>query len=437
MFEQLLHFEGYDISSADRVVNACRALSGSELHAWQEKTKWELVRHHAAHNPLYREKIGGHIPSSWTDLPVMSKTDYQRELKGMLSKGFTRAHVYRANTSGSSGHPFSFAKDRFAHACTWSLIKQRYAWHGLSLGSLQARFYGIPLETLPHAKEKLKDLVMRRVRFPVFDLSDGILETFEKRFHNVRFDYVYGYTNSLVMFARYLIRKGSMLKSVCPSLKVCITTSEVCTREDRDLLGKAFGTPVVNEYGASEVGVIAFENPAGDWILSEENLFIEAVDEAGHPVTDGVSGALLITDLRNRAMPFIRYSIGDVGSLGASSGKEPGVRRRLITLDGRVNDTIVLPSGKRSPGLTFYYISRSVLESSGVLREFIIRQTGLRDFVFDVVSDRPLTSREEAVVKEKMDLYLEPGLNLTINRVPSIQRSGSGKIKHFFSELPA
>jgi phenylacetate-CoA ligase len=144
-----------------------------------------------------------------------------------------------------------------------------------------------------------------------------------------------------------------------------------------------------------------------------------------------------VTDLHNRAMPFIRYSIGDIGVLASSEHDGDFHRKRIVSLQGRVNDTIVLPSGKRSPGLTFYYISRSILESSGVLREFIIRQTGLSDFIFEIVSDRALTAEEEAAIKAKMDLYLEPGLHLTIRRVPAIVRPPSGKIKHFYSELVA
>jgi phenylacetate-CoA ligase len=163
---------------------------------------------------------------------------------------------------------------------------------------------------------------------------------------------------------------------------------------------------------------------------------MEMVDDNGHPVRDGESGYILLTDLYNKAFPFIRYKIGDVGAIKAEMIGSQDIRnKKLLKLDGRENDTIVLPSGKKSPGLTFYYVSRSILEGSGVFREFIIRQTALNEFVFDIVSDRPLNSEEEKEIQEKMNLYLEPGLNLKINRVPMIKRPNSGKIKHFYSEL--
>ena len=90
---------------------------------------------------------------------------------------------------------------------------------------------------------------------------------------------------------------------------------------------------------------------------------------------------------------------------------------------------------KKSPGLTFYYISRSILETSGVLKEFIIRQTKLDKFVFDIVSYRPLNEKEKNKIQLNMDKYLEPGLKIEINNVNQIKRPHSGKIKHFYSEI--
>ena len=65
----------------------------------------------------------------------------------------------------------------------------------------------------------------------------------------------------------------------------------------------------------------------------------------------------------------------------------------------------------------------------------MIRQTALDEFVFDVVSDAPLSGDEVGSIEEKMTLYLEPGLRLRINRVPEHPRLPSGKRKHFFSEI--
>ncbi len=435
IFEVYLKLLRYDIYKAAREVVHIQLLSPKAFHRWQHEQKWRIARYHYENNLFYRRKVGDTFPDKWEDLPLMQKSDYQDDLSNLLSKGYSTKNTYISSTSGSSGHPFFFAKNKEAHAMDWALIKNRYSWHGLKLNPRQARFYGIPLEKISYLKEIIKDKMMNRVRFPVFDLSNHKLKKYLACFKKNKFVIVYGYTNSIVIFARYLLNLKIKLKDVCPSLQYCITTSEVLTVEDRQILEDAFGVKVINEYGASETGIIAFEDSEGDWKISEEILDYEIIDDENKPIPNGQEGNIVITDLDNKAMPFIRYKIGDIGIISTKSSSD-GKSRVLEKLLGRENDTIILPSGKRSPGLTFYYISRSILESSGVLKEFIIRQTSVDKFEYDVVSDRDLNLQEIKEIRGQMHKYLEPGLKLTINRVKTIKRPRSGKIKHFYSEIP-
>jgi phenylacetate-CoA ligase len=429
-FDQILRWRGFQMGAAEAALADFDRLSRAERAAWIEDKKRDIVQYHATHNPFYGGIIKEAAHSEWSQLPIITKRDLQAPLETMLSSTFSRKDVYISNTSGSSGHPFFFAKDKLCHALTWSFILRKYKSLDIHLGDWQARFYGIPLDKISYTKEKVKDLFMHRVRFPVFDMGDVMLEKFLMQFRKTKIHYVYGYTNAVLLFAQFLVRKGIRLVDVCPTVKRCIVTSEVCRDEDKQIIEKAFGVPVIREYGASELDVIAIEDVQGRWALNEANLFVEVLSENNTVLPRGESGRLVITSLHNKAMPFIRYDIGDIGML-----EEDDRGIMLKTLAGRVNDTIILPSGKKSPGLTFYYVSRSILESSGVLKEFIIRQTAVNSFEFDVVSDRPLTPDETKDIHNKMDLYLEPGLTLKINRVEKIVRPASGKIKHFYSEL--
>ena len=99
------------------------------------------------------------------------------------------------------------------------------------------------------------------------------------------------------------------------------------------------------------------------------------------------------------------------------------------------NDNILLPSGKISPGLTFYYISRSILESVGFIEEFIIRQVSLDTFVFEIVTKNKIDKKIFKILKNNMDKYLETGLIVRVKKVDKIKRPKSGKIKHFYCEL--
>ena len=435
LFESIMLLQGYNIRKAENILNVILSYNNEQLKAWQEKSKWSIARFHYQNNDMYRKKVGNYFPDKWEDLPIMEKLDYQDDLEKLLTKGYTRKNTYISNTSGSSGHPFFFAKSKDDHSMDWAYIKYNHGLLGINHKWRQARIYGIPIDKrINNIKERIKDKILNRFRFPVHDLSSKKLKHFLFKFQKTRFDYIYGYTNSLVLFAKYILEKQFTLKEICPTLKCCICTSEVLTIDDRNILEIGFGIPIFNEYGASETKLIAFESCKGEMILGEEVSFIEIVKKNGE-LKDRESGNIIITDYFNKAMPFIRYNIGDIGIISKELS-ENGKNRKLEKLLGRENDTIILPSGKISPGLTFYYISRSILESSGVLKEFIIRQIKLDTFVFDIVTDRDLYESEIDDIKNKMETYLESGLNLVINRVPAIKRPKSGKLKQFYSEIP-
>lgn len=397
------------------------SLSADELSFHAEQKKWEIVKYHYKNNNFYNKLIGPTLPTNWEDIPIITKQHLQGNLRDIVPAHLSLNNCYISNTSGSSGHPFFFAKDKFTHALTWQIIRKLYLSTGINPSDLQARFYGIPLEKWGYTKEIWKDKLLNRIRFPVFDLSDETLARFLEVFRQKKIYYVHGYTNSIVLFARYLIRKNIVLKDVCPTLKTCIVTSEVCTPEDKSLIEQAFHVGVVREYGASELCIIAFDQPDGLWQVNNKSLFTEI--ENGKQ-----EGNLLCTSLYNQAFPMIKYRIGDIASLTANG-------QYINTLQGRTNDNIILPSGKVSAGFTFYYVSRSILESSGVLKEFIIKQTALDHFIFEVVTDGDLDPSVIEQIRKKAILYLEKGITIDIERKEFIERPASGKIKHFYSLL--
>jgi len=424
---------GYDIESAAKLLSTFDGLSQEKKDEWQHDQKWKIFNYHINNNEFYKTKVKNRSPKLWEKIPIMRKQDYQQNFNKLLSNGYTKSNVYLANTSGSSGVPFFFAKNKFAHSMTWALAENRYDWYKVGLNSKQARYFGRPLENTSKYFEIIKDALFGRKTMLVFDLSDDVLARHTELFSKVQFKMIYGYTNSLVLFAKYLIKNNLILKKICTSLKLCISTSELLSIQDREIILSGFGVTVVNEYGVSEAGgIVAFEDLDSDWILSSETQFLEIVDDNESLVSNGNSGKILITDLHNKAMPFIRYEVGDIGMVKRS--KNNG-KLTLASLTGRTNDLILLPSGKKSPGLTFYYISRSILESSGILKEFIIRQVQKDKFIFDIKADRDLTQDEVEDIKSKMDIYLEPGLRLEINRTEQIRRPASGKQKHFYSEI--
>ena len=432
VFPLILKAQGFSFREAQARLRLLQRMETQQFIEWQRDQAWAIARFHYKNNKVYSAKIGRFFPDRWQDLPVITKKDFQQPLAKLITRGISPGQCYVGSTSGSTGTPFFFAKDKFSHAMTWAIIADRYKLYNLDFSSKQARFYGIPKETWRLRRETVKDIIMNRQRFSVFDLSYTVLQRFLDSFAKEKFVYIYGYTSALVLFSRFLIERNIVLRIICPSLKLCISTSEVCTPEDHVLLEKAFGIQHIREYGVSETCLTAFDIPGKKWCLTEETLLNEVADDYGMPVPGGVEGNILSTSLFNMAFPMIRYQSGDIGSVAE---RDATGYRSLQSLTGRTNDTVHLPGDKKAAGLTFYYISRSILESTGILSEFIIRQVAIDHFIFDIVSSRDLLPVEIGQMEEKLSLYLMPGLRLDINRVDKIDRPPSGKLKHFYSEL--
>ncbi|SHI66790.1 phenylacetate-CoA ligase [Mesonia phycicola] len=430
-FDLTLKLKGFPIEGAKSELQKIQDIPEAEYANYIELKKKEIVSYHLQHNSFYKNLLGNKPIDKWEDLPILTKKDLQQPLKDRLSEGFTLKNVYINKTSGSSGHPFVFAKDKFSHALTWSVIFNRFGWFGLDFNSsYQARFYGIPLDKIGYYKERLKDKLATRYRFPIFNLSDDKLETFLAEFYTKKFDYINGYTSSIELFAKYLQNKNIVLKEVCSTLKVCIVTSEMLFPETKKLLEKQLGVPVVNEYGASELDLIAFQNKQDKWVLNSETLFVEVVDENNKVLPYGREGKLIVTSLFNKAHPFIRYELGDVGVISEKSSAKHQILQKLT---GRTNDVATLPSGKVVPGLTFYYVTKSIIEDSGDVKEFVIKQTKPNTFVVTYVSSEKISDLKKRDMINAIEKYLEKGLELQLNRVDVLERKKSGKLKQFES----
>lgn len=433
LFDLSLQINGFPIKKACAELRAINAMSEEEHQNFLEQKKQEIVAYHLLNNPFYADLIGTNSSPNWEDLPVLTKANLQTALQDRLSLPYKSKALYTNKTSGSSGTPFVFAKDKWSHALTWASNKYRFGWYGIDFNSsYQARFYGIPLDFVGYKKERFKDWLGKRYRFPIFDLSDEVLANYLQHFRTKKFDYINGYTSAIVVFAKYLQQQNIVLRDICPSLKVCIVTSEMLFASDKILLENQFGIPVVNEYGASELDLIAFQNIENEWQVNAETLFVEILDDQNQVVPNGTTGRVVITSLFNKAHPFIRYDIGDIGTLDEKSTLQKPILKELI---GRTNDVAVLPSGKKAAGLTFYYVTKSIIEDDGNVKEFIIKQTALDQFEIEYVSTTALFPEQIQKIEDAIALYLEPNLHFAFIRKETLNRSQRGKLKQFSSLL--
>jgi phenylacetate-coenzyme A ligase PaaK-like adenylate-forming protein len=103
-----------------------------------------------------------------------------------------------------------------------------------------------------------------------------------------------------------------------------------------------------------------------------EVVFLEVVDDSGAPAPPGSAGQVLLTTLRNRVMPLLRYRIGDLASMAETPC---GCGRSLpvvAAIHGRANDLLRAADGSPVPPDA---VSRSILAvAAGSVLEFRVVQ---------------------------------------------------------------
>ncbi len=144
----------------------------------------------------------------------------------------------------------------------------------------------------------------------------------------------------LYTFAKYLIDK----KIPPPKVNVVKPFGGSMTSVMKKTIEEAFGSEVYDTYGCSEMGFMACDCEKHEGLHLFMDLYYIEVVRKGKPAAPGELGKIYITDLENRAMPWIRYDVGDVGRYFI---EDHGCGRKSIRLqvEGRVEDTLANSKG--------------------------------------------------------------------------------------------
>ena len=95
--------------------------------------------------------------------------------------------------------------------------------------------------------------------------------------------------------------------------------------------------------------------------FNSENICVEIVHE-DKKLDPGGPGELVVTDLHNYGMPFIRYKIGDLGVPASNDRCACGRGLPMIAdVEGRLLDTIVTPAGRMVPAAACWWRARPTI----------------------------------------------------------------------------
>ncbi|MUH35600.1 phenylacetate--CoA ligase family protein [Zobellia amurskyensis] len=327
-------------------------LQTEDLSDLNLKKRKALVNHAFTHSEFYKRKYqkfdfseAGVSNDDFLKLPPLTREELRENFSDIKTKNVSESDHRKASTSGSTGFPISVLHDR-RHPETpirWRILD----WWGIEPWENQAFVYRYKRPFLKRLRNSLLWWPTKRIFLAAADLNEEKLNKFVRAFNRIKPTLLQGYVDVIFEFALYLLDNNIKIH---PPKMVWVTSAPLF-EEQRKLMEKAFGAPVCDQYGNTEILLIAAECPEQNGLhIMQDTVHIEFVDENNQLVPANTNGKILLTDLTNYAFPLIRYEIGDEGKY-LDHSCTCGIPLPLMdNVRGRQSMNIQTPSGLRIRG---------------------------------------------------------------------------------------
>ena len=418
----------------------------AEKTQWMSRAKIEAHQFQALQNLIaHAFNSCPYFKTAWTDHglspeSVQSLADFQNF--PLTTKETFRDHadqmrttlpvkLYTKSTGGSSGVPLRFDLDKISNERRTALMYRGYNWAGGAPGTKQLYIWGSHFSTatkLTRLKHWLHAKYERRKMLSCFDFTPQKMKQHLATHNKYRPDVIIAYTNPLYEFARFI--KNENLPVFSPHSM--IVGAEKLHDFQRELIEEVFQAPLFETYGSREFMLIGAECDQHHGLhLSIDNLLIEILDDDGNPTPDGEEGNVVITDLFNYGMPFVRYINGDRAIAGFDMCECGRGLPLLKKVTGRQLDVLETPDHRKIPGEFFPHLMK---EFRGIKR-FQVLQCMREKITIKLVVDDTFDQSERARLLTEIVEVAGTEVEIDLQIVDEIPLTEAGKHRVVVREL--
>ncbi len=408
-----------------------------ELHNIQWNRLQKLYAFLWENNRFYRSRFqdGGLTPGSLTEpsairqIPILTKKEIRANCNSMISDGFRNESLLHFKTGGSTGKALDIYLTEECSELRNACARRSDRWSGWEPGEPVGAVWGNP--KLPVT---FKDKMFQKILQPCIYLDtmavslDSVLK-FARSWEKVQPTLLYGHAHSIYILAQYVRDIG------CTQIKPTgiLSTSMMLLPHERKLIEEVFSCKVIDRYGCEEVSLIGCECEKHSGMhMNIEHLVIEFIKDDGTTAQPGEMGNIVVTDLMNFAMPFVRYKVEDVGvpmDAMCPCGRGLPLMGRVT---GRVADFLISKNRGKVAGISL--IENTLTEMSGIDQMQII-QNSLKDMALNIVQGKDYNDTVQAsLIQYFKEIF--PDTSVIVNRVDKILPEPSGKYRFSICRIP-
>ncbi|MHA1400493.1 MAG: hypothetical protein ACTSQE_09100 [Candidatus Heimdallarchaeaceae archaeon] len=353
-------------------------------------------------------------------LPILTREKIQENDLNFFVNNKLMQRAQKNSTSGSTGRPISFFNDFKFNDYRYATLFIYNELTGWKIGEKHISLWGFHPTT---TKGRFFNKYLYRItQFPPYFDNKRDVEQVVYSMNKIKPKLITGYSSALVSFAQKL-EEYSLELDFEP--KGIIASAEGLLPYQKKIIEQNIGSKVYMRYGSREVGGIAMQCQEQEYYhILDTRYIIDIVDEDNNSLEEGESGKIIITDLFNHVMPFIRYEIGDIGSLthNECTCGIPGLKFKEV--DGRITDFIELPNGSKLPLLTL----NVVMEQSGdFVQMFQLKVENKNEWKLYIIPKRTLRSDDYSFIIDRFNMYTNNLINIKIEEVENLYKTKAGK----------
>jgi phenylacetate-CoA ligase len=231
-----------------------------------------------------------------------------------------------------------------------------------------------------------------------------------------------GYASSLFAIAQLAEQEG--ITDV--QFKGVVAWGDKLFAHYRSTIERVFSTRVFETYGCSEGLMIAAQKDNEFLYTMTPTVYLELLDDRGNDVPDGELGHVVVTSLTARAMPLIRYRLGDM-AIRLPRSAYPDTRELAYPLlqqvIGRDTDLVRIRGGS----IMVVHAFTRIFEDIPEIRQFHVVQRNLDSLEIEYIPGRGFHPAVLDAVAKKIQEGIEEPLSVTFRQVDEILDSPSGK----------
>lgn len=399
---------------------------------WQKEAVKELLTYAAAKVPYYRAlwKEKNHLNvTEIQNWPILEKDVVRNQPHLFIAEDYQLSELNIMHTSGTSGKPMTLFLSKESIGLWYAIYDQRIKRengvhpekdaYGTFAGKLICRNNQQSPPFWVHNRYN------KQVYFSSYHISPVTVKSYVDALFKYKLTYLMGYTSSIYNLAKLAIEQKYHL----PKLKLIITNAEPLYTHQREFLSEAFQCPVIQTYSGCENAFGGSEDLSQKMWLWPESGLLEVLTADG-TIQEFGAGEFLATGLVNKAMPLIRYRIGDTGEIASPHEIQDGDNKLYLKqIEGRTDDLIRTPDGKLIGRLD------PVFKSGFHILEAQVIQEKVDELKLIVVESKGFNKSEKDELVQRLKDRVGPLMNVIYQAVDQIPRSANGKFKAVVSKL--